>query len=273
MATLEFPLPRRAGAALRVAALALGLVAAAAAIASPALAANAPLRIAAAANLAFAMDALDAAFAKSDPGVTVTVSTGASGDLVAQIEHGAPFDVFLSADVHFAQVLASAGAADPKSLNTFAYGRLVLWTTRPGLDVTDVASAVRNPAVRHLAIANMSTAPYGRAARQALGKLGAWAEAEPKLVVGESISQTTQFVDTGNADAGFVALSVVLSPKLKGKGTWSEVPAALYEPLGQAAVITGHGAGNPDAVRYLAFLQGPEARAVLEGLGYRTPVR
>jgi molybdate transport system substrate-binding protein len=210
---------------------------------------------------------------KADPEVAVTVSTGASGDLVAQIEHGAPYDVFLSADLHFAQVLTSAGAADPQSLSTFAYGRLVLWTTRAGIDVTDVASAVRNPAVQRLAIANTSTAPYGRAARQALEKLGVWADAQPKLVVGESISQTTQFVETGNADAGFVALSVVLSPKLKGRGAWSEVPAALYEPLGQAAVITGHGAGNPAAERYLAFLHGAAARAVLEQFGYGTPVR
>jgi molybdate transport system substrate-binding protein len=249
------------------------LFCAAAALGALAQAAGAPLSIAAAANLAFAMDALDAEFSKTDPDVIVTVSTGASGDLVAQIEHGAPFDVFLSADLHFAQVLVNAGAADPKSLYTFAYGRLVLWTTRPGLDVSDVASAVRSSSVHRLAIANTSTAPYGRAARQALVKLGAWADAQPKLVVGESISQTTQFVDTGNADAGFVALSVVLSPKLKEKGAWSEVPAALYDPLGQASVITGHGAGNPAAERYVAFLQGPAARAILEEFGYRTPVR
>ena len=200
------------------------------------------------------------------------MSTGASGDLVAQIEHGAPYDVFLSADLHFAEVLVAKGAADPKSLNTFAYGRLVLWTTRPGLDVSDVAATVRSPAVQHLAIANTSTAPYGRAARQALEKLGAWADAPPKLVVGESISQTVQFVETGIADAGFVALSVVVSPKLKGKGAWSEVPAALYDPLGQASVVTGHGAGNPAAERYLAFLKGTSARAILEQFGYRTPV-
>jgi molybdate transport system substrate-binding protein len=264
MATPEFPCICRCGSALRAAALAL-------VFAGPAHAADAPLRIAAAANLAFAMDALDAEFAKADPDVAVTVSTGASGDLVAQIEHGAPFDVFLSADVHFAQVLASAGAADPKSLNTFAYGRLVLWTTRPGIDVSDVASAVRNPAVQHLAIANTATAPYGRAAKQALEKLGAWTDAQPKLVVGESISQTTQFVETGNADAGFVALSVVVSPKLKGKGTWSEVSQDLYEPLGQASVITVHGSGNPASAQYLAFLRGPAARAVLERFGYRMP--
>jgi molybdate transport system substrate-binding protein len=232
----------------------------------------APLSVAAAANLAFALDALNGEFKKADPDVAVTSATGASGDLVAQIEHGAPYDVFLSADLHFAQVLVKAGGADPGSLTTFAVGRLVLWTTRPGIDVADIAAAVRNPSVQRLAIANTSTAPYGRAAKQALEKLGVWADAQPKLVLGESISQTTQFVDTGNADAGFVALSVVLSPLLMGKGKWSEVPEGLYDPLGQAAVITSHGSRNPAAARYLEFLRSAPARAILERYGYRTPV-
>ena len=229
------------------------------------------LSVAAAANLGFALKALDEEYSKEQPDVTVTASTAASGDLVAQIEHGAPYDVFLSADVHFAQVLAKSGAADPKSMTFFAIGRLVLWTTKPGLAVDDVAATVRDPRVMRLAIANTETAPYGRAAHQAMEKLGAWADAQPKLVVGESISQATQFVETGNADAGFVALSVVLSPKLRGKGTWSEVSPSLYDPLEQGAVITLHGAQNPAAQSFLAFLHGDAARKILQDFGYRIP--
>jgi molybdate transport system substrate-binding protein len=122
-----------------------------------------------------------------------------------------------------------------------------------------------------LAIANTDTAPYGRAARQAMERLGAWADAQPKLVVGESLSQATQFVETGNADAGFVALSVVLSPKLKGKGTWAEVSPALYDPLEQGGVITLHGAQNPAAQGFLAFLHGDPAKKILQAFGYRIP--
>jgi molybdate transport system substrate-binding protein len=227
--------------------------------------------VAAAANLTFALHALDDEFKKEEPDVAVTAATGASGDLVAQIEHGAPYDVFLSADLHFAQVLTRAGAADPKSLSVFAVGRLVLWTTKPGVPLDDVAATVRAPSVQRLAIGNTQAAPYGRAARQAMEKLGAWADAQPKLVVGESISQTTQFVETGNADAGFVALSVVLSPRLKGKGRWMEVPSSVYDPLEQGAVITRHGARNPASKRFVDFLHGPAARKILREFGYMTP--
>jgi len=234
-------------------------------------AATGALSVAAAANLVYALDALDAEFAKASPGVTVTSATGASGSLVAQIEHGAPYDVFLSADPDFPRALVRAGRADAGSLTAFAVGRLVLWTTEAGVDVSDIAAAVRSPAVKKLAIANVSTAPFGRAAKEALQKLGAWDDLQPKLVIGENISQTAQFVDTGNADAGFVALSIVISPKLRDKGRWTEVPAGLYGSLEQCAVITAHGSSNPAAARYIAFLQSPAARAILVAFGYGIP--
>jgi molybdate transport system substrate-binding protein len=241
---------------------------------APAGAAGAPaaaVSVAAAANLIYALDALNAAFKRAAPDVTVTSATGASGSLVAQIRNGAPYDVFLSADLDFPQALIKSGQADASSLTTFAIGRLVLWTTRPGIELGSVAAAVRNPAVRRLAIANVDTAPYGRAAKQALEKLGAWAEVQPKLVAGENITQTAQFVETGNADAGFVALSAVISPQLKDKGRWLEVPADLYAPLAQGAVLTTRGAANPAARRYLAFLGSPAAKKVLEDFGYTVP--
>jgi molybdate transport system substrate-binding protein len=229
------------------------------------------LTIAAASNLSYALEALNAGFAEASPGVDVKTAVGASGNLVAQIRSGAPYDVFLSADPEFAAALVRTGHADSKSLTPFAVGRLVLWTVKPGLDVSDIAATVRSPAVRALAIANADSAPYGRAARQALEKLGLWADARPKLVTGENISQATQFVETGNADAGFVALSAVVSPGLKGRGRWAEVPARLYEPLTQVAVITAHGSGNPGAASYLAFLRSEAAHRILESFGYGMP--
>ena len=133
------------------------------------------------------------------------------------------------------------------------------------------SAAVHSPSVRVLAIANTESAPYGRAAKQALGKLGLWDAAQRKLVTSEDISQATEFVETGNADAGFVALSLVMSARLKGKGRWTEVPPDLYEPLTQAAVITKRGAGNPQSARYIAFLRSEAAAKVLESFGYGLP--
>jgi molybdate transport system substrate-binding protein len=142
---------------------------------------------------------------------------------------------------------------------------------KPGLDLPNVATVVRNPSVRSIAIANPATAPYGRAAKQALEALGLLAEAQPKLVTAEDISQTAQFVDTGNADVGFVALSSMLTPKMKGKGRWIEVSTGLYRPLVQGAIVTTHGRGNPAAAGYLAFLHSEAASKVLEAAGYGAP--
>jgi molybdate transport system substrate-binding protein len=233
--------------------------------------ASGTLSIAAAANLVYALGALDAEFSKGAPEVVVTTATGASGNLVAQIRNGAPFDVFLSADLDFPKALIASGYADGATLTTFAVGRLVFWTTMPQVDVSDVAAAVRSPSIRRLAIANVTGAPYGRASKEAMEHLGVWADAQPKLIVGENISQTAQFIDTGNVDAGFVALSLVLSPKLKDKGRWTEVSRNLYGALDQGAVVTAHGRGNPAALAYINFLKGPAARRVLEAYGYGLP--
>jgi molybdate transport system substrate-binding protein len=229
------------------------------------------LAVAAAANLTYALAPLDAAFAKSNTGVTVVPVLGSSGNLVAQIRNGAPYDIFLSADMDFPRRLVQAGGAEASSLTVFAIGRLVLWTVNPALPMNSVAETVRNAGVVKLAIANPATAPYGRAAQQAMEKLGILDGIRPKLVVGENISQTAQFVETGNADAGFVALSLVLAPKLKNRGRWLEVPAELYEPIAQGAVLTNRGSGNPAARRYLEFLHSPDATAIFRRFGYGLP--
>lgn len=234
--------------------------------------------IAAASDLIYCLEALHAAFlqienpkSKTENLTTLTVATGSSGNFFAQIKHGAPYDIFLSADLSYPRALIAAGLADSASLTPYAIGRLVLWTARRDLDVTAAASVVRDPQVKKFAIANPAHAPYGRAAQQVLEKLDTWSPAQPKLVLGENISQTAQFVQTGNADAGLVALSLVLAPPLRDTGRWHEIPASLHDPLEQAAVLTLRGAANPAAVRYLAFLRSPTARKIFDRYGFRVP--
>ncbi|HTJ78949.1 MAG TPA: molybdate ABC transporter substrate-binding protein [Rariglobus sp.] len=229
------------------------------------------LTIAAAANLTYALAALDEAYQKANPGDELTTVIGSSGNLFAQITNGAPIDVFLSADTDYPQKLADAGNADAATLTPFATGRLALWTTRQDLDVTNIAAALANPKVKHIAIANPRTAPYGLAAKQTLAALNLEKVVSDKLVVGENITQTAQFVETGNADLGFIALSLLLAPNHKSKGAYSEVPPELYDPIDQGAVITKLGATNAAAKRYITFLKSRTAQDVLTRFGYGVP--
>lgn len=227
--------------------------------------------VAAAANLVYAIEALKTEFKKVEPATEMQVVMGASGSLIAQVQNGAPFDVFLSADLAFPQQLVDRGLASSPRVVTFAIGRLVLWSRRPGIEISTIPALLENPHVKRIAVANLITAPYGKATREALTRLNLWEKAVPRIVYGENITQTAQFVETGNADAGFVALSLVLSPKLTDKGRWQEVDPSLYSPLEQGAVITKHGAGNAASARFMAFLRSAEARAVFERFGYRVP--
>ena len=234
--------------------------------------------LAAASDLISCLDALNAVFlqienprSKIENPTTLTVATGSSGNFFAQIKNGAPYDIFLSADLSYPRALIDAKLADPASLTPYAVGRLVLWTTRTDLALTDLATVVRDPRVKKFAIANPAHAPYGRAAQQTLDRLGLSAYAAPKLVLGENIAQTAQFVQSGNADAGLVALSLILSPTLREPGRWHEIPASLHAPLEQAAVLTSRGAANPAATRYLAFLRSPAARKIFERYGFVIP--
>lgn len=229
------------------------------------------LSIAAAANLVYVLDALNAAFRVKNEGVNITVAVGASGSLVAQIRHGAPYDVFLSADLAYPQSLIATGDADAKSLITFALGELVLWTNKPDLKLSSLEAVLRDSSVKKIAIANPQTAPYGRAAKQVLEHLGVWTTAQPRMVFGENVAQTAQFVETGNADAGFVALSLVMAPQMKSRGSRLSISADWYDPLAQAAVLTRRGANNEAARQFLAFLVSDEARAILQKFGYSAP--
>jgi len=229
------------------------------------------LSIAAAADLVYCLDDLNAAFEKAHPGTEVKAVTGASGNLFAQIQNGGPYDIFLSADIKYPRELIKAGLADEKSLQSYAVGHLVLWTTREGLDISGGLKALADPAIKKIAIANPEHAPYGRAAKAALENAKLWDTVKDRIVFGENISQTAQFVETGNADAGIVALSLVLSPKLAQKGTYTRIPLADYPRLEQGAVITKKGAANPAAAAYMAFLRSKEARAIFDRYGFLLP--
>jgi molybdate transport system substrate-binding protein len=229
------------------------------------------LQIAAAADLVFCLDRLNAEFKKAHPGVDLKVSTGSSGNFFAQIQNGAPFDVFLSADMKYPRDLAKAGLADEKTLTQYAVGRIVLWTTWPDVDLSKGLESLRADKIRKFAIANPDHAPYGRAAKAALEHEKLWEAVQPKLVLGENIAQTAQFVQTGNAEAGIVALSLVLAPVNKGLGKYQEIPAAFYPPLEQGLIITKYGGANPLAAKYLEFLRSKEARAIFDEYGFRLP--
>lgn len=231
------------------------------------------LRIAAAANLVHVIEVLAVEFQNAHPGVTTEVTLGASGSLVAQIAHGAPYDVFLSADMNYPQALIANGHADVSSLTPFATGRLVLWTTNDKIPLTVPESSLSDPSVYRIAMANPDTAPYGRAALEVLKELNLLSKLRPKLVIGENISQATQFVASGNADLGFVALSLVLSPQLKNSGQWIEIPSTWHKPLLQGAVITQQGTKNPLARNFLLFLQGPTAGKIFARFGYLVPAQ
>jgi molybdate transport system substrate-binding protein len=237
----------------------------------PAWAETRGLTIAAASDLQYCLEDLHQAFGKVHPGIRITTTTGSSGNFFAQISHGAPFDVYLAADVAYPRKLIASGGAVADSLTPYAVGRIAVWTLDPAIRVADGISCLADPAVRRVAIADPSHAPYGRAAKQALIHAGIWSKVEPKLVMGENISQTAQFIQSGNAQAGIVALSLLLSPKLRDKGHYALVPFAHFERMLQAAVITRFGATNPAARTYMTFLKDKTARAIFNRYGFLLP--
>ncbi|MEY3608852.1 MAG: hypothetical protein RLZZ447_1640 [Verrucomicrobiota bacterium] len=244
----------------------------AALLAAP-LPAAAPVAVAAAANLAPALEPLQAAFRQRYPAVPLTVALGASGSLHAQIRQGAPFDVLLAADTDYPRALIAAGDADPATLRLFARGQLVFWTLREELPGADLRATLTGRAWATIALAQPRTAPYGRAAEAVLRELGFPPTPSTRLVLGETVAQAAQFVESGAAEGGFVALAVVLSPRLAGRGRWWEVPADLHPAvkLDHAAVLTRRGAARAEARAFLDFLGSEEARATLRRFGYTVP--
>jgi molybdate transport system substrate-binding protein len=199
-------------------------------------------------------------------GHTTRISYGSTGMLFSQIENGAPFDLYLAADIRRPVQAEAAGLAVPGSRFIYARGKLVLWSANQGAFEAG-ESFLKQGEYAHAAIANPETAPYGLAARQVMEHLGVWQTLQPRLVRGDSIAQTFQFVATGNADIGFVACSQVKAWQ-KTPGTTWEIPADYYDPIDQAAVLLKRGENNPAALAFLGFLKRDSTRAVIERFGY-----
>ncbi len=229
------------------------------------------LQIAAASDLTYCLDELNKAFAKYHLDAELKVSVGSSGNFSTQISQGAPFDIFLSADIQYPQNLIDAGFADKKSLTPYAVGRLALWTMNDKVDVSQGLTILKNPAITRIAIANPEHAPYGKAAQAALEKLGLWQDVQKKIVLGENISQAAQYVETGNADAGLVAWSLLRVPKMQGKGKSWLLPLDAFPRLQQAAVLTTRGANSVLAKQYMEFLRTEEAKTIFEQYGFTMP--
>lgn len=247
-----------------------------AALASPAAspAAQRSVAVAVAANVRPAFEEIAARFEKAHPGIEVKATFGASGVFFAQIANGAPLDLFLSADAEYPAKARERGLADGMPF-TYAYGKLVVWVPRGStidLEARGLA-ALDDPSVRRIAIANPEVAPYGRAARSALEKAGVYPRVKDRIVMGQNVSQAAQFVQSGNAQAGFLPLSLARTPPLSDEGRAWPVPPASYERIEQTGVVL-RGARDPALARELAaFLTGEGAREVLERYGYGLPAR
>ena len=224
------------------------------------------VQVAVAANFTAPMQQIAALF-EQDSGHKASLAFGATGKFYAQIVNGAPFEILLAADDETPAKLEKEGLGVVGSRFTYAVGKLVLWSADP--DRVDAAGAVlKTGSFKHLALANPKTAPYGAAAIEAMGKLGVLSDLQPRLVHGENISQAHQFVLSGNAELGFVALSQVYKDGKLGSGSMWAVPANLYAPILQDAQLLAKGRDKPAAAALLAFLKGDKARAVIRSYGY-----
>ena len=229
------------------------------------------VNVAAAADLKFAMAELAAQFEKAS-GAKLDVTYGSSGNFLTQIENGAPFDLFFSADSEYPKKLEAAGLAEPGTLREYAVGRIVIWTPsdneiNAAIDGWKRLLAQR---VKKIAIANPEHAPYGRAAVAAIKKAGIYEQVKGKLIYGENISQAAEFVQSGNAQAGIVALSLALSPAMKNGNRW-EIPADSYPPIKQAVIVLKASKNKDASRRFLEFVDGPQGREILQRFGFSVP--
>ena len=223
-----------------------------------------------AANMKFAFQEIADAFTKKT-NIKVTPVYGSSGKLVTQIRNGAPFDIFISADIGFADSVVKSKLAIGKP-QIYAYGKLVLWTMK-SIDLTKGSSFFSNSSVKSIALGDIKLTVYGPAAKSYLEKENLWTSVEPKIVYGENISKVAQFIVSGAADIGFCAKSIVLSDEMKGKGTWVEIDYTKYDPLPQAAVVLSYGKDNnsKSTEALYAFLYSQEAKIILLDFGYTVP--
>ena len=228
------------------------------------------LTVAVAANVKFVFDELRVEFKKSS-GIEANGVFASSGKINAQIKSGAPFDVFMSADMEFPEALYKEGLATAAP-RVYAQGVLVLWTLHP-YDLSQGMKVLTNSDVKKVAMANPKLAPYGRESIRALDFYNMRLAVEPKLVYGESIGQVNQYIDTQVVEIGFTAKSVVLAPQMQGRGKWVEVPRESYQPIEQGIVTLKHGAEtNAESARkFMEFMFSPKARSIFEKYGYILP--
>lgn len=229
------------------------------------------VRIAAAADLKFAMTELATQFEKQN-GTKLDVTYGSSGNFLTQIQNGAPFDLFFSADSDYPNKLEAAGLTEPGALREYAIGHIVIWTpSESGINAAkDGWQCLLDPRVKKIAIANPEHAPYGRAALSAMKKAGVYEQVKAKLVYGENISQAAEFVQSGNAQVGIVALSLAMSPTMKNGNRW-EIPPDSYPPLKQAAVLLKASKNKDASCLFLNFVSGSQGQEILKRFGFTAP--
>jgi molybdate transport system substrate-binding protein len=229
------------------------------------------LTVAAASDLSFAFKELVPNF-EQQTGEHVKLTLGSSGNFFAQIQNGAPFDLYFSADIAYPKKLEEAGLTVPGSLYQYAVGRIVLWTgLESRVDVTQGFEALREPTIKKIAIANPKPAPDGRAAVAAMEYFKVYDQVKDKLILGENISQTAQFIESGASDIGIIALSLAIAPAMKSKGTYWEVPAEAHPPLEQGAVILKSSKQQESAKSFLAFLKGAQGQEIMKRYGFTLP--
>jgi molybdate transport system substrate-binding protein len=238
---------------------------------TPGRAAADEITIAAAADLTFAFKDVGTRFEK-ETGNTLKFTFGSSGNFLTQIQNGAPFDMFFSADIGYPKKLEAAGLIEPGSLYEYATGAIVIWVPNAStLDLKQGLAVLTDPHINKIAIGNPEHAPYGRAAVAAMKHENVYDKVSGKLVQGENIAQAAQFVESGNADVGILALSLALAPNLKAKGRYVVIPATDYPPLEQAAVIIKSSQKKATAEQFLAFIKTPAIVSLMRDYGFTVP--
>lgn len=229
------------------------------------------ITVAAASDLQFAFHDVGERFER-ETGKHVKLIFGSSGNFFAQLQNGAPFDVFFSADIDYPKRLEAAGLTVPGTLYPYAIGRIVLWVpTQSKLDLNRGLQVLVDPSIHKVAIANPEHAPYGRAAVAALRHENIYDQVSAKFVLGENISQTATFVVSGNADVGIVALSLAVAPSMKDKGRYAEIPAADHPAIEQAAVILKSSTHQDIARQFIQYLKTSAIQELLRGYGFTVP--
>ncbi len=239
---------------------------------SPSVKANENILIAAASNLRFAMHEICLAFQKSYPSIQTKVSYGSSGNFFAQIKQGAPFDIFFSASTDYPEQLEKEGYTVKGMQKVYAVGKIVLWVVKSSMvDPDKGLQTIVLPGIKKLVIANPKHAPYGRAAEESLRYYGLWEKSKEKLIYGENISQTAQFVHTGAADAGIIALSLAVSPEMLHEGSYWTIPVESYNDIEQVYAVLQKGKGKENIRKFLDFLEGDKGRRILTRYGFVIP--